>query len=129
MHRPPPVRARPSPRVPRARRIPGPFGPYEISCSLHAAEQVVETQSPDHPRRLPDDAAVHLGDAGAAVHEHDRDLLDSKTLLPALEGHLDLERIAVRAHPIEADRLQRAAPEALEAAGRVVHGEPGDQAG
>ena len=45
-----------------------------------------------------------------------------------LKRHLDLERVAVGLHPVEPDRLERPAPEALEAAGRVVHRQPGDDA-
>src|SRR5262245_13530392 len=73
----------------------------DLMLLLHPAKQIIEAQPPYHPRRFPDDAAVHLGDSGPAVHEHDRDLLDSKALLPALERHLDLKRVAIRFHTVE----------------------------
>src|SRR6266508_7057648 len=83
---------------------------------LQTPEQVEPPQPPDHPRRLPDDAAVHLGHPDAAVHEHDRDLLDSKASLPALERHLDLERVPVGAHLVQPHARERTPAEALEAA-------------
>src|SRR5262249_32866798 len=103
---------------PRARRVIG---------SVPAAHEAHQAQPPDHADRFPDDAAAHLGNAGATIHEHDGDLADLEPALPALERHLDLERIAVGADPLEPDPLQGPAAEALEAAGRVVHRQAGDQ--
>src|SRR5437899_1134680 len=81
------------------------------SSSLHAAEQVEQAQPPHQPNGLPDDAPVHLGESSAPVHEHDRNLAQPEALLPALERHLDLERVAVRLHPVEVHALERLAPE------------------
>src|SRR5262245_20121012 len=97
-----------------------------IKYSLPAAEQIQQAQPPDHPRRFPDDATVHFRDSRPPVDEDDRDLLDLEAALPALERHLDLERVAVRAHAVEADPFEGAATEALEPARGIVDRQAGD---
>src|SRR5882672_2552026 len=94
--------------------------------SLQAAQQVEEAELPHHPRGFEDDSSMHLRRAGAAIHEHDGDLLDPESALPAAERHLDLETVALRPHLVERDALERAAPEALEAPGRVRERHAGD---
>src|SRR5262249_41211996 len=108
-----------------ARAAPGRAGWVRLTMSLHAAQQVLQPQLPHHPGRFPDDAPVHLGRAGAPVHEQDRYLPQAKAALPALERHFDLKRVAVGLHPVEADALERPPPEALVTPGRVVDGQSG----
>src|SRR5207245_10814608 len=84
-------------------------------------------QPPYQPGRLPPDAAIQLRRSGAPIHEQDRDLPQTEALLPALERHLDLERVAVRLHAIEPHALECAPAEALETAGGVVDRQPGHQ--
>src|SRR5437867_11575254 len=93
---------------------------------LERAEEIEETQAPDHPHRLSDDLARHLRGARAAVDEHDRDLLDPESLSPCLEADLDLEGVAVRADAGPVDRLENLAAETLEAAGEILDAHAGD---
>src|ERR1044072_5264099 len=76
--------------------------------SLQAAQQVEETKLPHHPRCLEDDLAMHLRNAGAAIHEHDGDLLDPEPALPAAERDLDLEPVALR--PSRSRTISRSDP-------------------
>ncbi len=63
------------------------------------------------------------------VAERDRHLDDPE---PGEDGpvrQLDLEGVAARAHGAQLDRLEHLAPEALEAAGEVAHGQPEHEPG
>src|SRR5262249_1441357 len=97
-------------------------------CLLQAAEQVQEAELPYQPRGLDDDAPVHLRDAGAPIHEHDRDLLYPHPPPPGPERHPDLEPVPLRAYAVQPDALQRPAAETLEASGRVHDRHPRDDA-
>ena len=91
-------------------------------------EQVHEPQPPNHARGFPDHVPAHLGNPHTAVHEQDRNLLHTHALAPALEGHLDLERVAIGLHLVQPDGLQRAAAKTLEATRGIAHRQAGDPA-
>src|SRR5258706_8235673 len=97
-------------------------------AALEGADQVEQAEAPDHPHRFPDDAPVHLRLAREPVDEEDWNLADREALSPRLERDLDLEGVAIRAHPLPVDRLEDAAPVALESARQVLHAHPGDDA-
>ncbi len=59
------------------------------------------------PERLEDDRPVHLGVAGHAVGERDRDLDHAQTRSHDAVRHLHLEHVAARLHAVEPDRTQR----------------------
>src|SRR5262249_7346677 len=71
------------------------------------AHEAHEATAPHEPRGLPDDAPVHLADAGAPVDERDRDLLDAESQPPHLVRHLDLERVAVGVHAPQIQGTER----------------------
>src|SRR5262245_60965579 len=97
-------------------------------CSPQAAHEIQEAEFPYQRGGLEDDATVHFGDPGATVHEHDRDLLDPESTLPAAKRHLDLESVPLGADPVERNALERAPAEALETPGRVGERHAGDEA-
>src|SRR5437667_11407132 len=82
--------------------------------------EIEPAQPPHHPRGFPDDSPVHLRDPDPAVHERDRNLDHPVALSPALVVHLDLERVAVAAHPVQVDRRPGFPANALEPAGGVA---------
>src|SRR6185503_7165781 len=80
-----------------------------------------EAQLPHQRQRLEEDLLRHLGLPDAAIDEDDGDLFDAHALLDGPIGHLDLKAVALRADAVEVEPLERAAAEALEAAGHVAH--------
>src|SRR5688500_1107768 len=66
------------------------------------------------------DLPVHLRAAALALAERDRHLDHLEPALERAVGQLDLERVALRAHGRQVDRLEHLAAEALEAAGEVA---------
>ena len=61
-----------------------------------------------------------------ALGKHDRHLADAQPLPPDFVGELDLKTVAVGPNLPEIDGLQRRAPKALEATGRIAEGHAGD---
>src|SRR5262249_9306156 len=74
------------------------------------SEPSPELELPDDPQRLETDLLRHLRRPDLAVHEDDRDLLDTESLAPRTVGRLDLEGVAVRADLLQSDRLERRSP-------------------
>src|SRR5262245_779613 len=85
-----------------------------------AAGECAELQPPADPDGREADALFHLGFAGVAIDEDDRDLVQTVAAAPGAEVHLDLEGVPVRAHAVEIDPGERVAAPTLEAAGGVA---------
>src|SRR6478736_892839 len=60
----------------------------------------------DPPERLDQDVAAHLRVADLPVDEGDRDLDDVVAGLDGAAGQIDLEAVALRGDPVEADAFQ-----------------------
>src|SRR5260370_17420854 len=71
--------------------------------------------------RLQKNRARHLGLPDATILEHDRHLANAIAALPEDVGHLDLERVALRANLAQTERAQRLGAVAAVAARTVVH--------
>src|SRR2546425_3509693 len=89
--------------------------------ALQPPEPGREPEPPGDPERLETDAARHLRLPHHPIHEDDRYLVDGEPAPPGTIGGLDLERIAVGADTLEADRGERAAPPTLEPARGIAH--------
>src|SRR6266568_6141115 len=70
--------------------------------------------------RLEEDRSAHLRDAFGAVGEPDRHFDDGEALAKRAVRPLDLEGVALRVDSAQIDRLEDAAPVALEAAGEIA---------
>src|SRR3954447_1569401 len=84
-------------------------------------------QAGNEPRRLERDPPGHLRTAVDAVAKDDGQLDDAEARRHGAIGQLDLERVAHRAHLVEADGAQHLGAKALEAARGVgdVEAQPG----
>src|SRR4051812_29212914 len=91
------------------------------ASTLHTAEEGADTQNRYLPDRLEHDRTAHLRAAVLPVDEGDRHLDDAKAGPQRAVGGLDLEGVAARVDRAQVECLQHLAPEALEAAGQVVH--------
>src|ERR1700704_6842645 len=85
-----------------------------------ACGSLPEAQPRDEPHRLGRDPPRHLALAELAVAKDDRHLGDVETGTDGAIRKLDLERVPLRAHAVEVDRLEHLAAEALEAARQVA---------
>src|SRR6266511_3508983 len=105
--------------------------PTTSACGADPLSALAAAQT--HLRHAPDclegDSPRHLAGPGLAVAEDDRDLLDPEAVADGAKRELDLERVALRAHGVEVDRLEHLAPVALEAASEVAHGQAEDVLG
>src|SRR5690348_7527046 len=89
--------------------------------SLQTAHERAEPEQRHPPHGFEHDRAAHLRVPLGAVDEDDRHLGDAEAgALGPVRG-LDLERVALGVDPVEGDRLQHLAADALEAAGEVAH--------
>src|SRR5262245_5099541 len=95
------------------------------TCFLRPPEQAGEPQPPDDPERLEADPEGELGGPARAVEEEERHLLDARAVPLEPIVHLDLERVAIRADPIEGDPLEQLATDAAEASGGIADPEAG----
>src|SRR5437588_9960818 len=86
-----------------------------IAVTLHTGPQ--QGAAPDG---LVKDRAAHLRVSALAVGERDRHLDHAEARALGAIGRLDLERVALRRDRVHVDRLQDAAADALEAAGRIL---------
>src|SRR6185369_11811698 len=87
-----------------------------------------QAQLPDQRERLEEDLLRHLRLADAAIYEDDGHFFHAQAVLDGAVGHLDLEAVALRAHAIEIELLERGAAEALEAPGQIAHADAEDRA-
>src|ERR1700730_4442846 len=93
-----------------------------VAASGGAALTAMPEPEPYDAQEVGDDLAPgHLGRAGDAVLEEDRHLCDPVPLERCQVHHLDLERIAVGNHAVEADVLQELPGEASVAGGAIVN--------
>src|SRR6185312_3517173 len=83
---------------------------------LDAPREREPPEPPYHPHRLTHDLPRHLALALGPVHKDDGNLDDAEPLLPHAKAHLDLERVAVRAHRAQIDCLENGPAKALEPA-------------
>ena len=75
---------------------------------LELADDGLGAQLPNDADRLDENLPAHLGGAGGAVDEDNRNLDDAHALADRPVGHLDLERVAVRVDGVDVDGLERA---------------------
>src|SRR5260221_2501780 len=94
-------------------------GVYRHLLRHHRITREARAQHPEE--RLQKNRARHLGLADATILEHDRHLANAIAALPEDVGHLDLERVALRANLAQIERAQRLGPVAAVAAGTIVH--------
>src|SRR5689334_12715999 len=94
--------------------------PPRIHGTWESIISAPQAEEGDAPHSLEHDAAAHLGRAADAVVERDRDLDDLESGPLGAVGGLDLERVPLGRDRVRFDRLEYAAAEALEAAGRVL---------
>src|ERR1700727_301021 len=90
--------------------------------------QLSKAQARHEPHRLGGDPPRHLALPLLTVAEGDRHLDDAKAGAHGAVGQLDLEGVALRAHPVELDRFEHLAAEALEATREVAYLQPEHEA-
>src|SRR5919201_3264212 len=88
-----------------------------------AVRPAAQAAAEDVGKGLGHDGFAHLARAHLAVGEDDGHFFDAEALAHALVDRLDLESVAFQADGVEVERLQHAAPVALESCGAVTHGQ------
>src|SRR5439155_7058072 len=91
--------------------------------SGRALRGAAEAAADDVGKGLGHDGFAHLARAHLAVRKDDGHFFDAEALTHALADRLDLKGIAFQADGVEVERLQHAAPVALESCGPVAYGQ------
>src|SRR6478752_7548152 len=83
-----------------------------------------QAQQSHAPHGFEHDSAAHLRVPDRAIVEDDRYLDHPEAATLGAVGQLDLEGVALGGDRVEVERLEHGAPEALEAAGRILDAHP-----
>src|SRR5919202_1323019 len=86
-----------------------------------AVRPAASAAAEDVGKGLGHDGFAHLALADLAVRKDDGHLFDAEALTHALVDGLDLKGVAFQADGVEVERLEHAAPVALESCGAVAH--------